>query len=202
MKKIKIIKLIALLSILISCRKIYSQNAPFDANFVFKTMMILDFNDFSIEFNSNVFSEYLKSFEIYPDTLIGSYPGENNFLILRVELDNPSRMKVAKKNEITECFFLKGTAREYILAINRRSSKVYRISGFSSCDFADLLSDMEYRKKQLMNRYFLRYKLKREFRIQSVDIGCLFDAIGKPYNPEKYPCTRRVTEAEIIVINW
>lgn len=82
-------------------------------------------------------------------------------------------------------------ARQYVIAINNKNGRSYRLVGFNNSDFLNFLRDFkkDYKQDNLHKKMTTKIFLKN-FKLEGVDFKCLYNGIIKDGDTIKYPCLK------------
>ena len=83
------------------------------------------------------------------------------------------------------------------IAVNLATGQSYRIAGFSQDDLKGFWEDIQTENFYLDHKQSKKRFLK-ENKIIGLDLKCLFESMGKLYDPIQFPCTRKISDNLII----
>ena len=193
----------------LNCSKIFSQQAT-DGKFIFKTWFFLERqnevfmhgNKFDVKSDS-LFNFFDSVIDLRIDTLKNK-GFSNNFIFLSIA---PYKNNVPFHDSAIIYKSFKTTPNSdvhvgipinncngYVLCINNRSGRSYRIQGFYGNDFLNLLQEVKeefnnnaYNKEQkqiLSTNIFLK-----KYSVDGIDFKCIFQGLTSAENEsKKYPC--------------
>ena len=196
---------------------IYSLNltAQFktDAEYIFKIQLFLNMNnimfkeiDTSTQKNDSLFNNFNNLVLLNMDTLkiSGDFDLTKSvfapkFEFYKINLGSAEKSSLRYKRELSgkEDYFLigGGTFEILVLAINIKTGKSYRLSGFDINDFLGFLSDFkeEYNKNNFEK--LSASKFIKNYHVKYLDFECLYRGLkSETINRKKFPCLRRVND--------
>ncbi|SIT21873.1 hypothetical protein SAMN05421786_109178 [Chryseobacterium ureilyticum] len=180
---------------------------------IFKMQLYLDKNDelSSCTKNDSLYFVFKKNMILKLDTLKkrGNYDLIESVFAPKIEFyainlsfnknKNLDDVKKMTKKEANCLGIFSGTFDKYILAIDNKTRRSYRIVGFNSNDFLSFLSDYleyynEHNDKKLTSNSFLK-----NYYVEGIDFKCLYNGLhSDEIDRKKYPCLQRVNDPILI----
>lgn len=195
MKKIKIF-----LAIFFTSAKIIAQNpiVPIvDGIFLLKlhiyTNSYVFTNDTFMFKNRTTLADFIDNTIIVADTLPSNIFGYGEYLFLSVNIDDKIKFSTLnlKRTSLVVSGDNRVRASKYVIAINGGNGKSFRITGFDENDLYAFWEDVK-ENNPIYPRSLSAF-LKHHY-IEGLDLVCLFKSANKPYNPIKYPCSKRCSD--------
>lgn len=161
--------------------------------------------------NDSLYFAFSKNIILKLDTLkkSGNYDLINSvsapkfeFYAINLSFDGKKNLDYVKKmtNKEDNCLgVFSGTYDKYVLAIDRKKGRSYRIVGFNGNDFLGFLSDYleyynEHNDKKLTSSSFFK-----NYSVEGIDFKCLYNGLHSDgIDRKKYPCLQRVNDPILI----
>ena len=87
----------------------------------------------------------------------------------------------------------------YVLAINLKNGRSYRILGFNGNDFLGYLSDYIEYFNENNDKKINAVNFLKNYQVEDIDFKCLYTGLhSKIINRKKYPCLQRVNDPIVI----
>ena len=84
---------------------------------------------------------------------------------------------------------------QYVIAINPRTGRSYRLSGFNGNDFLGFLSDFKEEFKQKNKSRLSNKKFLKGYYVEGIDFNCLYKGLkAQEVDRYKYPCLIRCSD--------
>ena len=175
-----------------------------DAKAIFKMWLFLDRENIhlrnpskTVVKDSMLFSLFDGAIDIKLDTLKSKRFDELGYDFYLLSLNN---LKILKNlNDEEEDYLLLSTGKfdTFIIGINSKTGKSYRLSGFNGNDFFSLLADITEDpnsypifNQKISHKYFLN-----NFEVEKLNFKCLYEALrSKKIDRGKYPCLKRCSD--------
>lgn len=148
---------------------------------------------------SNLIRLKLDTLKVYGDyNLINSSVGHNlMFFKVSVGVNNKNNITYVREltSEESQFFgFFANVFDTYVIAINQKNGKCYKLEGFGTNDFLGFLSDFkEEYNGELSTKHFLK-----NYRVEGLDFECLYKGLkSKKRDIKKFPCLTRVSDDTI-----
>ncbi|RYE56549.1 MAG: hypothetical protein EOP48_07765 [Sphingobacteriales bacterium] len=200
-----------LISGLITCWNCSMAQWSTDAVSVFKMHLFLDRDNIRVtrdsitRKNDSLYMAFCQTISLKLDTL--EIKGDFNFTksvfapkfqFYFVESGDGTHLNYTRKLIGTEAQYFgiaSGVFSKYVLAINQKTGRSYRIIGFNGNDFLSFLSDyLEYFNDRNTNKVTANTFL-RNYQVNGIDLKCLYKGLrAKSRDDAKFPCLKRVDD--------
>lgn len=195
------------------CLSLINAQSRTDAISIFKMQLFLDKNNgfsnctksdslyFAFTQNVTLKLDTLKKSGNY-DLIQSVFAPKFEFYAITLSLDKKENLNYVKKmtNKEDNCLgVFSGTYDKYILAINQKNGRSYRIIGFNGNDFLGFLSDYlefynEHNDKKITKSLFLK-----NYSVEGIDFKCLYNGLHfDEIDRKKHPCLQRVNDPILI----
>jgi hypothetical protein len=176
-----------------------------DANFLFKMWLFSDResnNEFSK--SDSLFIAFSTATELKLDKIECDLFGISyHFYFLRLYdiknnkfINNVSYSRTIASNEIKNFIIpVNKYIGQYVISVNPKTGRSYRLSGFNGNDFLGFLSDFkevfnQKNKSRLSNKEFLK-----KYYVEGIDFNCLYRGLkAKKIDKKNYPCLIRCSD--------
>jgi hypothetical protein len=162
-------------------------------------------SDQNIKKNDSTYFSFSNSYELKLSKLKSNnyYQFFDDFEFLELLMYDNSRKQFADnvvlKKELSEdanAFAIGvGKGSRYVLAINQKNGKSYRLVGFNGNDFLELMRDFLDSYNSSASKKINSNDFLKKFEIKTVDLNCIAEGLlSKNADRIKYPCLVRVSD--------
>jgi hypothetical protein len=183
--------------------RIYSQDS-IDVKSTFKMWLFLDMESVhllhkkeAVVKNDSLYSLFKESRDYLFDTLASKDFKYFGYEFYSTMLSNSILLKDLKGDTGQYLGLFTGTMDTYILCVNKKTGKSYRLSGFNGNDFLNFLSDA----CEGFNSYSIsiapipRNYILDNYHVDGLDFRCLYDGLrAKKMDRNKYRCLKRCSD--------
>jgi hypothetical protein len=196
------------------CQMLYAQNINTES--IFKMQIFMDSSPYiykenqNVKRNDSIYSLFSDTYELKLNALRTNhyYHYFDNFEFLELLIYDTNKGKftdnvITRKeisNDIKPYSIGAGKGNRYVLAVNVKNGKSYRVVGFNGNDFLELIRDFFEiynfsATKRIESKQFIK-----NYEVDSLDLKCLFHGlISNNFDRTKFPCLTRVND--LIIIN-
>lgn len=168
-----------------------------DSNLKFKMLLFLNLHT-----QQGSYSDFEKSFDLSLDTLKLSGDIDytelafaTKFEFYKIELKKSIRYKIAYTKDSKFEGFPQGYTDVYIIGVNMKNNRSYRLHGFDDNDFLAFLTDfLEEYNDDNIDKITVK-KFLKNYKVEGLDFKCLYQGLKHAkIDREKYPCLKRVSD--------
>ncbi len=198
-------KILCFLIMICSKPLVLNAQSNTDANFIFKVWLFTDREGSKEASKSDsLFTAFNAITELNLDKIDCDLLGINyQFYHLRLYdiknnkfINNVSYSRAIASNEIKNYSIpVNKYIGQYVIAINPRTGRSYRLSGFNGNDFLGFLSDFKEEFKQKIKSRLSNKKFLKGYYVEGIDFNCLYKGLkAQEVDRHKYPCLIRCSD--------
>jgi hypothetical protein len=197
------VKLMLCFNLMLCVFSVHSQNTT-NAKDIFKLWLFLDkanaVTDDSSRTHIKDYSLFLSFYDIMDlkmDTLKSEAFDQIGYKFYSINLNSSTQLKAIPAKQESDVLLFTGTLTTFIVGINDRIGKSYRLAGFNGNDFLNLLSDV----KEGSNTYPISiYPVSHQiffkrYKVEGLDFNCLYNGLrAKNKDIKRFPCLKRCSD--------
>jgi hypothetical protein len=181
----------------------FSQDST-DAKSVFKMWLFIDKENIYIRDssklvikNDSLYTLFKISIDYKIDTLENKNFTRFGYEFYSISLNKCILLKELKYNDGQYLGMTSGLINTYIMCVNQKTGRSYRLFGFNGNDFLNFLSDVceGFDSYPLSIAPILKKDFFNDYHIEGLDFKCLYDGLrAKKMDRKKYPCLKRCSD--------
>lgn len=176
--------------------KVFCQERAVNEVEIFKMQLFLDKKinkDDNVVKDGSLYTEFVNKVDIKLD-LLKSRGFNETIKFYYLDADKNISLKIDPYSNKDFFFqFHMGFYTTYVLCVNIKNGKSYRILGFDGNDFLDFINDYTNDKEISVKQFF------KSCWVNGVDFECLYKGLkDREENRYKYPCLKRVSDPIVV----